>query len=80
MDLQELTHSHAFEIVLQSIADCDRLEEALRENFQVIQYQDHIRRPLPGGNQSLLIKLKGEKQHYLLPFKPSSCVKLPVLG
>ncbi|WP_336030411.1 RelA/SpoT family protein [Acinetobacter pittii] len=61
MDLQELTHSHTFEIVLQSIADCDRLEEALRENFQVIQYQDHIRRPLPGGNQSLLIKLKGEK-------------------
>lgn len=61
MDLQELTHSHAFEIVLQSIADCDRLEEALRENFQIIQYQDHIRRPLPGGNQSLLIKLKGEK-------------------
>lgn len=61
MDLQELTHSHAFEIVLQSIADCDRLVEALRENFQVIQYQDHIRRPLPGGNQSLLIKLKGEK-------------------
>ncbi|MBO9528463.1 MAG: bifunctional (p)ppGpp synthetase/guanosine-3',5'-bis(diphosphate) 3'-pyrophosphohydrolase [Acinetobacter oleivorans] len=61
MDLQELTHSHAFEIVLQSIADCDRLVDALRENFQVIQYQDHIRRPLPGGNQSLLIKLKGEK-------------------
>lgn len=61
MDLQELTHSHAFEIVLQTIADCDRLVEALRENFQVIQYQDHIRRPLPGGNQSLLIKLKGEK-------------------
>ena len=47
MDLQELTHSHAFEIVLQSIADCDRLVAALKENFQVIQYQDHIRRPLP---------------------------------
>ncbi|MDC5246540.1 HD domain-containing protein [Acinetobacter baumannii] len=61
MDLQELTHSHAFEIVLQSIADCDRLVAALKENFQVIQYQDHIRRPLPGGNQSLMIKLKGEK-------------------
>ena len=42
MDLQELTHSHAFEIVLQSIADCDRLVAALKENFQVIQYQDHI--------------------------------------
>ena len=61
IDLQELTHSHAFEIILQSIADCDRLVDALRENFQVLSYQDHIRRPLPGGNQSLMLRLKGEK-------------------
>jgi guanosine-3',5'-bis(diphosphate) 3'-pyrophosphohydrolase len=26
----------------------------------VLHYEDHIRRPLPGGNQSLLMKLKGE--------------------
>ena len=61
INLHELTHSHAFEIILQSIADCDRLVEALRENFQVLHYADHIRRPLPGGNQSLMLKLKGEK-------------------
>ncbi|MDM1756723.1 MULTISPECIES: HD domain-containing protein [Acinetobacter] len=61
IDLQELTHSHAFEIILQSIADCDRLVEALRENFQVLHYEDHIRYPLPGGNQSLMLRLKGEK-------------------
>ncbi|MDV2438851.1 RelA/SpoT family protein [Acinetobacter gerneri] len=61
IDLQELTHSHAFEIILQSIADCDRLVEALRENFKVLHFEDHIRRPLPGGNQSLMIRLKGEK-------------------
>ena len=61
IDLNELSHSHAFEIILQSIADCDRLVEALKDNFQVLQYEDHIRRPLPGGNQSLMIKLKGEK-------------------
>ena len=61
IDLNELSHSHAFEIILQSIADCDRLVEALKDNFQVLQYNDHIRRPLPGGNQSLMIKLKGEK-------------------
>ena len=67
--IYKLTHSHAFEIVLQSIADCDRLVAALKENFQVIQYQDHIRRPLPGGNQSLLIKLKGEKLRYHSPSK-----------
>lgn len=61
IDLNELSHSHAFEIILQSIADCDRLVEALKDNFQVLHYEDHIRRPLPGGNQSLMIKLKGEK-------------------
>ncbi|QXW26267.1 HD domain-containing protein [Acinetobacter johnsonii] len=61
IDLQELTHSHAFEIILQSIADCDRLAEILRNSFQVLHYEDHIRRPLPGGNQSLMMRLKGEK-------------------
>lgn len=61
IDLQELTHSHAFEIILKSIADCDRFVDALRENFQVLHYEDHIRYPLPGGNQSLMIRLKGEK-------------------
>ncbi|MDM1755272.1 bifunctional (p)ppGpp synthetase/guanosine-3',5'-bis(diphosphate) 3'-pyrophosphohydrolase [Acinetobacter towneri] len=61
IDLQELTHSHAFEIILQSIADCDRLADILRESFQVLHYEDHIRRPLPGGNQSLMMRLKGEQ-------------------
>lgn len=61
IDLQELTHSHAFEIILQSIADCDRLAEILKESFKVLSYADHIRRPLPGGNQSLMLRLKGEK-------------------
>lgn len=61
INLQELTHSHAFEIILHSIADCDRLVDALRDNFQVLHYEDHIRRPLPGGNQSLMLRLKGEK-------------------
>ena len=61
INLQELTHSHAFEIILQSIADCDRLADILRDSFQVLHYEDHIRRPLPGGNQSLMMRLKGEQ-------------------
>ncbi|RKG31610.1 RelA/SpoT family protein [Acinetobacter tianfuensis] len=61
IDLQELTHSHAFEIILQSIADCDRIADILRSSFQVLHFEDHIRRPLPGGNQSLMMRLKGEK-------------------
>lgn len=61
IDLQELTHSHAFEIILQTIADCDRLVDVLKERFQILYFADHIRRPLPGGNQSLMLRLKGEK-------------------
>lgn len=61
IDLQELTHSHAFEIILQTIADCDRLAEILMQSFKIQSYEDHIRRPLPGGNQSLMMRLKGEK-------------------
>lgn len=61
IDLNELTHSHAFEIVLLSVADCDRLAHSLKQQFEVIRYADHIRNPLPGGNQSLLMKLKGEQ-------------------
>ena len=61
IDLQELTHSHAFEIILTNIADCDRLADLLRERFQVLHHADHIRHPLPGGNQSLHIRLKGEE-------------------
>ena len=61
IDLQELTHSHAFEIILEKIADCDLLADILRESFQVLYFADHIRRPLPGGNQSLVLRLKGSK-------------------
>ncbi len=61
LDLQDLTHSHAFEIILTSIADCDHLADILREHFQVLHFEDHIRRPLPGGNQSLTMRLKGTK-------------------
>lgn len=61
IDLQELTHSHAFEIILQTIADCDLLADILREHFQILHFADHIRRPLPGGNQALMLRLKGEK-------------------
>ncbi|OFW72433.1 MAG: RelA/SpoT family protein [Acinetobacter sp. RIFCSPHIGHO2_12_41_5] len=35
IDLHELTHSHAFEIILNSIADCDRLADVLRERLKV---------------------------------------------
>lgn len=61
INLQELTHSHAFEIILQTIADCDRFAELLKDSFKILNFQDNIRQPLPGGNQSLTMRIKGEK-------------------
>lgn len=61
IDLTQLTHSHAFEIILQSIQDCDTLVKLLTDNFRILNYTDHIRRPMPGGNQALLLRLQGEK-------------------
>ncbi|MEB3753244.1 RelA/SpoT family protein [Acinetobacter sp. MD2(2019)] len=61
INLHDLTRSHSFEIILNSISDCDRLVDILKESFTVIVYEDHIRRPLPGGNQSLKMVLKGEQ-------------------
>ena len=80
IDLQELTHSHAFEIILQSIADCDRLADILREHFQVLSFADHIRRPLPGGNQSLMMRLKGEKTTLSLTIQTELMRKAARLG
>ncbi len=47
IDLQELTHSHAFEIILQSIADCDRLAEILKESFKVLKLRRSYSSPTP---------------------------------
>lgn len=64
LSLSQLSHSHAFEIILHTIQDCDKLVEAIREHFAVIDYTDHIRRPLPGGNQGLFLRVQSE--HTLL--------------
>jgi guanosine-3',5'-bis(diphosphate) 3'-pyrophosphohydrolase len=66
IDLFQLSHSHAFEIILQSIQDCDTLVELLKQKFTTLSYTDHIRKPLPGGNQALLLHLKGEKTYLSL--------------
>lgn len=66
LDLYQLTHSHAYEIILQTVQDCDALVSELTKHFTTLNYTDHIRRPMPGGNQALLIRLKGEKTYLSL--------------
>lgn len=66
IDLHQLTHSHSFDIILQTVQDCDKLVEILKESFTTLSYKDFIRRPIPGGNQALLLRLKGEKTYLSL--------------
>lgn len=60
LNLNQLVHSHAFDIILTSVHDCDALIEVLKDQFTVLEYTDHIRKPMPGGNQALLIRLKDQ--------------------
>jgi guanosine-3',5'-bis(diphosphate) 3'-pyrophosphohydrolase len=59
-DLNSLIHTHAFEIVLDSVAACDQLSNHLQQQYHVLNRADHIRKPLPGGNQALVLSLRGE--------------------
>lgn len=59
-DLNSLIHTHAFDIVLDSVAACDQLANYLQQHYHVLKRADHIRKPLPGGNQALILSLRGE--------------------
>ncbi|WP_269913794.1 RelA/SpoT family protein [Acinetobacter sp. HY1485] len=80
INLEELTRSHNFNIILTSIADCDRLVDILQEGFQVLRFKDNIRRPLPGGNQSLKVKLKGDETTLSLTIQTELMRKAARLG
>lgn len=57
-DLSTLLGTHAFEVVLDSVAGCDQLATALQQQFAWSELRDHIRNPLPGGNQALFLSLR----------------------
>lgn len=59
-DLNSLIHIHAFDIVLETVAACDQLAAYLKQHYHVLKLADHIRNPLPGGNQALELSLRGE--------------------
>lgn len=66
IDLQRLTRSHNFDVIVQTIQDCDTVYRHLQENFTVLSFVDHIRRPMPGGNQALITELKGPHSYITL--------------
>ncbi|ALF59335.1 RelA/SpoT family protein [Psychrobacter urativorans] len=56
-EINALLRHYAFEIVLDNIEECDKLAYYLIKKYQIddTHIEDNIRRPLPGGNQSLTL-------------------------
>ncbi|MGM8909983.1 RelA/SpoT family protein [Psychrobacter sp. 1U1] len=56
-EINALLRHYAFEIVLDNIEACDKLAYYLIKKYQIddSHIEDNIRRPLPGGNQSLTL-------------------------
>ena len=57
-DLSALLDTHAFEILLDTVVGCDQLASTLQQQFAWSELRDHIRNPLPGGNQALFLSLR----------------------
>ncbi|MFC6204691.1 MULTISPECIES: bifunctional (p)ppGpp synthetase/guanosine-3',5'-bis(diphosphate) 3'-pyrophosphohydrolase [Psychrobacter] len=56
-EINSLLRQYSFEIVLDTIEACDKLAYYLIKKYQISDdnIEDNIRRPLPGGNQSLTL-------------------------
>ncbi len=80
ISLEELTHSHWFQVLLPTVAHCDAFVETLKQRFPVLHFNDNIRYPLPGGNQSLKIKLQGEETILTLTIQTELMYKTSQFG
>ncbi len=56
-EINALLRHYSFEIVLDNVEACDKLAYYLIKKYQIddSHIEDNIRRPLPGGNQSLTL-------------------------
>ncbi|WP_410209464.1 RelA/SpoT family protein [Aquirhabdus sp.] len=79
-DIPTLLHTHAYEIELESIAECDQFAAVVREHFLWSQLTDHIRNPLPGGNQALQLSLSDERGRLDITLRTQLMRKAAQLG
>ena len=56
-EINDLVRHYAFEVILNTVEACDKLAYYLISKYQIADdhIEDNIRRPLPGGNQSLTL-------------------------
>ncbi|WP_435979072.1 RelA/SpoT family protein [Psychrobacter sp. DM4] len=84
-EINALLRHYAFEIVLDNIEACDKLAYYLIKKYQIedANIQDNIRRPLPGGNQSLTLIYERDNDTIkviILTKKMLSAARLGVIG
>ena len=84
-EINALLRHYAFEIVLDSIEECDKLAYYLIKKYQIenSHIEDNIRRPLPGGNQSLTLIYERDNDFVkvtILTKKMQNAARLGVIG
>ena len=84
-EISALLRHYAFEVVLESIEECDKLAYYLIKKYQIenSHIEDNIRRPLPGGNQSLTLIYERDNDFVkvtILTKKMQNAARLGVIG
>lgn len=84
-DINRLIHQYEFEIVTDTIEACDKLAKHLIETYSIGNDQifDHIRKPMPGGNQSLTLIYDADFNHIkitLLTRRMQKAARLGIMG
>jgi GTP pyrophosphokinase/guanosine-3',5'-bis(diphosphate) 3'-pyrophosphohydrolase len=84
-EINTLLRHYAFEIVLDNIESCDKLAYYLIKKYQIADTHiaDNIRRPLPGGNQSLTLIYERDNDVVkvtILTKQMQSAARLGVIG
>ena len=84
-EVNALLRHYSFEIVLDTIEACDKLAYYLIKKYQIedAHIQDNIRRPLPGGNQSLTLIYERDNdciKATILTKKMQQAARLGVIG
>ncbi|MGE6245201.1 RelA/SpoT family protein [Psychrobacter proteolyticus] len=84
-EINTLLRHYAFEIVLDNIEACDKLAYYLIKKYQIddTHIADNIRRPLPGGNQSLTLIYERDNDVVkvtILTKQMQSAARLGVIG
>jgi GTP pyrophosphokinase/guanosine-3',5'-bis(diphosphate) 3'-pyrophosphohydrolase len=84
-EISALLRHYSFEIVLDNIEACDKLAYYLIKKYQIddAHIGDNIRRPLPGGNQSLTLIYERDNDFVkvtILTTKMQQAARLGVIG